>query len=182
MRCTTLICFRFSCFSKSMIPFRRRGRLRRDWDSSSERWTTLQAKQTCRGWQHQQWFVISLCVCVSVSLSACLSVCLSLSLSLGVPVVFFGTHSLTLLDYHQALKLKSRYMSYIMRWLVGIACLVIVTRLKRFTCLPFITHLPTKCLLVDFIAPCIPLHFCLSHILFDVWTSFIPCVYWCVED
>ena len=42
------------------------------------------------------------------------------------------------------------------------------------------THL--ICATDDFIAPCIHFHFCLSHIMFDVWTSFIPCVYWCVVD
>ena len=76
---------------------------------------------------------------------------------------------------------KSRYMSYIMRWLVGIACYIddcyppetfyhtVSPIYYAFTHQIFATD--------DFIAPCVRPHSCLSHIMFDVWTSLIPCVY-----
>ena len=59
------------------------------------------------------------------------------SLASYIPVVFFGTHTLTLLDYHQALKLLNH-----------VTCYTLCADWFALLCLPFMMHLPTKCLLL----------------------------------
>ena len=99
---------------------------------------------------------------------------------------FIQTYFLTFLDYYWALKLLNHLTCHTScaNWLA--------LHVKSGDCNPpetfyhivsTIRHAFTHQMYAtdDFIAPCIHLHSCLSHIMFDVWTSFIPCVY-CVVD
>jgi len=110
------------------------------------------------------------------------------SLSSYIPVVFFGTHSLTLLDYHQALKLLNNVICHTLcaDWLAVHVIFgdcnppetfyhIVSPTYHAFTHQMFATD--------DFIAPCIHFNSCLSHIMFESELHlFHVYVYWCVVD
>ena len=102
--------------------------------------------------------------------------------------MFFGTHSLTLLDYHQALKLLNHVTCHTLcaDWLTVPAIFgdcnppetfyhIVSPIYHAFTHQMFATD--------DFIAPCIHFNSCLSHIMFESELYlFHVYVYWCVVD
>ena len=95
------------------------------------------------------------------------------SLAYYFPVVFFGTHFLTLLDYHQALKLLNHVtcLTLCADWLVLHAIFRDCNQPETFYHIVSPTYHAFTHLMfaaADFIAPCIQLHSCLSHITFDV--------------